>query len=195
MKVRTQVWKPYRPDGTTYPVNGVSQVVNACTTAYAPNPVPAQNVHDALADSLVAIAVSYVPGESPTDRSVARSAITALSTSGHAGRAMPFPGAFDALVRIYEATSDEPFKGTILVSMINLPERGQVIEFMADAASDPEAVVSVTAVRQLANYLGEAGQVRLRRLYEEDAVVNRTARGHLETIALHFGWGSGGSGG
>lgn len=42
MDLRTQVAKRYRPDGTTYQVNGVSQVLQACTAAYAPNPVPPQ---------------------------------------------------------------------------------------------------------------------------------------------------------
>ena len=45
MDVRTQLAKKYRSDGSKDAVNGVSQVVQGCASAYAPNPVPMQNNH------------------------------------------------------------------------------------------------------------------------------------------------------
>lgn len=45
MDLRTQVAKTYRTDATKHAVSGVSQVVQGCAAAYAPNPVPAQNNH------------------------------------------------------------------------------------------------------------------------------------------------------
>lgn len=45
MDLRTQVNKKYRPDATKFPVNGIASVVQGCTAAYSPNPVPPQNNH------------------------------------------------------------------------------------------------------------------------------------------------------
>lgn len=45
MDLRTQVARKYRTDAIQDTVAGVSQVVLACTSVYAPNPVPTQNNH------------------------------------------------------------------------------------------------------------------------------------------------------
>ena len=45
MDLRTQLARRYRPDGLTFPLSGIPQVVQACQAAYSPNPVPPQNDH------------------------------------------------------------------------------------------------------------------------------------------------------
>jgi hypothetical protein len=44
MDLRTQLAKKYRPDGASVPVNGVPQVVQACSGVYG-SPIPPQNTH------------------------------------------------------------------------------------------------------------------------------------------------------
>ena len=45
MDIRTQVSSKYRQDGAKYSVAGVTQVVQACSAAFAPDPTPPQNNH------------------------------------------------------------------------------------------------------------------------------------------------------
>lgn len=143
---------------------------------------------DAFADSLVVIATSYSPNSSFLAQRAALSAAAALASAGVSERGVSYPRVFERLVRIYEG-SDAGMKGGALGLMIELPNLGPVVDFLADVASSPGAANATTAIRHLANDTGPAGLARLRGLWERDEVVDPTAREHIAGIAHVLGWG------
>jgi hypothetical protein len=158
---------------------------------------------DALADSLVTIATSYRKGDPLTVRRAALSAAVAIATSaspGHlAERAnalqargidrtpVPYHRAFEALARIYRESPDSGARAGTLYLMTQLPDSRRVVAFLAEVAVSP-TTLSIPAIRHLVSDMGEPGLAVLRRLYQTDAVVQQTAREHLEGIAIAQGW-------
>jgi hypothetical protein len=148
---------------------------------------------DTFADSLVVVATSYRRGGPVSAQRAALAAANALvgaATAEHPeerGRGgTSYPRAFERLARIYEG-SETGIQGATLWLMTELPERGRVIGFLAEVASSPGSAAA-TAVRHLGHDTGPAGIARLRLLYETDAVVDATAREHLEGFAQVHGW-------
>ena len=146
---------------------------------------------DAVADSLVGLALSYEGANDP-QRRASLAAMGALVRSALPGDdEVPYPRAFEALVRIIDG--EEAFigiRGATLNALSELPQMGRVVGFLAEvAARENSSNLPSIAVRMLANDTGEAGLARLRRLFETDAVLDLTAKQRLASIAAHFGWG------
>jgi hypothetical protein len=164
---------------------------------------------NALADSLVVIATSYRRGDPAVQQRAAHAAAEALLTAAHPGHLaerrswlaentkgipesrrrlpVPYAGAFDALVRIFEGSPDTGLRGATLYFLTELPDQARVVAFFRDVAASRTDMAS-TAIRHLSMDLGAAGMTILRRLYDKDAVVDPTAREHLMAIALANGW-------
>lgn len=160
---------------------------------------------DALADSLVAIALSYRRGDPRERQLAAREARLALAWSASPerlaeraaqlaerdlGPPVPYPRAFEALVRVFEGTPDAGPKGSALGLMTNLPDTARVITFLSEVATNPstELVIAIEAVRLLASDTGDAGVAHLRRLWETDAIPHAYVREGLSGIAAERGW-------
>jgi hypothetical protein len=158
---------------------------------------------DAFADSLVVIATSYRRGDPRDQRRAALAASAALLAAAHPGvlseRAqrlaerglgppVPYPRAFEALVRVFDHEQDVGVSGGTLYLITQLPDAGRVLAFLADVAASPDHGTAPEAIRYLSMEMGEAGLVVLRRLYETDAVVDPTAREHLQALAHVHGW-------
>jgi hypothetical protein len=154
----------------------------------------------AVVDSLVAIATGYSPLDPGTSRQLARSAVVALAVAGNsehvsersrAVREGPPPvvytGAFDALVTVFERSSDRAFRGTVLGAMTSLADRGRVLAYLGDAAKAKDSTAR-SAVHYLSIDMGSAGLELLRRLYQSNAVVEADARRQLEALARAHGW-------
>lgn len=146
---------------------------------------------DAFADSLVRIAIAFKPGDPRSEQRAAGSASVALLSAARPDRAVPYPHAFEALVRIYEGSTEPGRRGSTLWLMTQLPNQGPVLDFLAKVASASGPGTATTAIRHLAHDTGEAGLARLRRLYEENTVVDPIAREHLRAIALVHEWEGG----
>lgn len=143
---------------------------------------------DALADSLVAMIVSVRPGDPNSRFRAAVVAGGALVFAAGPGSGTPYPRSFEMLAEVYEHSSEPGIKGGTLWMMTQLPNQGRVVDFMADVATSPGPGTAPTAVYHLANDLGPSGLARLKQLYENDLVVDATARQHLAGVAAHHGW-------
>lgn len=161
---------------------------------------------DALADSLVAIALSYRRGDDPAVvRRAAQEARLALMWSASPerlaeraasrserglGPPVPYPRAFEAFVRVFEGSEGPGMKGSALRLMTNLPDTARVITFLAGVATNPytELAITIEAVRLLASDTGDPGLAHLRRLWETDAIPHPYVREGLSGIAAERGW-------
>lgn len=161
---------------------------------------------DALADSLVAIALSYRRGDDPAVvRRAAHQARLALMWSASPerlaeraaslaerglGPPVPYPRAFEAFVRVFEGSEGPGMKGSALRLMTNLLDTARIITLLSDVATDPstELVIAIEAVRLLASDTGDAGVARLRRLWETNAIPHPYVREGLSGIAAALGW-------
>lgn len=146
-----------------------------------------QHEVDAFADSLVAVAITYRTGGGESERRASLSAAQALLEASFPQRRLPFPRSLELLGKIYDANEDAGFRGGVLSLITHFPNRGPAIDFLARVATSPESIATA-AIRHLAHDTGPPGRQRLRRLYEDDAVVHDVAREHLEGMAAAFGW-------
>jgi hypothetical protein len=158
---------------------------------------------DAFADSLVAIAVSYRHRDAIEARRLAVTAAEAIFVSGNPEiltrqeaamphwvsrpKPVPYPRAFEALVRIYDGSSDVAWRGGILTFMTAFQDKARARDFLALVAAS-EDLSSEPAIRMLSTDMGNAGLAILRRLYETDAVVHWVAKQHLDALAQVHGW-------
>jgi hypothetical protein len=140
---------------------------------------------DAFADSLVAIAISLNSDRSSAARRAAVAARVALGSSARPERGIPYPRAFEALVRVYEGTTSH---GGTLGLIATLPDQVRAVEFLAGVAVSENTTSAITAMRYLANDLEAAGFARLRRVWDADEVVDPHAKCALAGIAEHFEW-------
>ena len=144
----------------------------------------------ALADSLVAIAISTNPGDNPDAFAAAGAARDALLLAGVSKNGTPFPHAFETLVRVFSGTQDPGARGGTLWVISQLPNRGVVVDFLATVAVSDDSTCAEIAIRHLANDTGSAGLTRLRRLFDEGEVTDPLAKELLTAIAAAHGWGS-----
>ena len=155
-----------------------------------------------LADSLVAIAVSYRSGDPLASMRLAREAQNALAVSALpgdiaeraqklAGRGLPppvvYPHAFDRLVEVYRRAEDAGIKGSTLWLLTQLGDTARAVAFLGDVAVS-NANIASEAIRYLSMDAGTAGLALLRRLHESGAVVEPHARENLEALASIHGW-------
>ncbi len=145
---------------------------------------------DALADSVVAIAIDYQEGDTQSRYLASVAAGIALTSSAGPERAVPYPRAFQALVRVYEGSKGTGSKGRVLKLMTRLPSAGRVVNFLAEAAVSPDPDPAYAAVQLLEGDLGPAGLGRLRQLFKDEAVVNPEAMELLTSFAETHGWGN-----
>jgi hypothetical protein len=160
---------------------------------------------DAFADSLVAIATSYRPGDSLAALRAAGNSVGALRASANreslaersvqlAERGLPppipYPHAFEALEWIYHGTPEVGgVRGAVLSAMQRLPDSAQVVSFLKQVLLSPIAHGSaIHALNYLRDDFGEQGVALLRRLYETRAPVNPVAGEYLEHLATVRGW-------
>jgi len=146
-----------------------------------------QSELDALADDLVAVAVSFDVNGSHKQAQAAFAALRALSSSARAGRAAPYPLAFDSIRRIFEGSPETGIRGAALLSMTRLTNVGQVAAYMAGVATSNE-YWALPAVEHLGQDLGAPGVAALKRLYKADTVVLNPARRFVEWYATSNGW-------
>jgi|FLOH01.1.fsa_nt_gi hypothetical protein len=147
-----------------------------------------QRALDALADSLVVIAVSASSDDYPDGRNVAMAARLALAYSGKAERSRPYRGAFEALVRIFEDSDPNGTKYATLSLIAELPDHGRSVEYLSRIAVSENMMDAYTAVGLLGDRTGELGLNRLRVLFTGDEVVDTTAKERLGWIASREGW-------
>jgi hypothetical protein len=158
---------------------------------------------DAFADSLVAIAISLREGDPVAMYRAASAASMALLASalrGHLdertrslaelgfGPPVPYARAYESLVRIVEGSDEPGTKGGGLRLLIQLPNVGRAIQYLAEVAAGPDRVTAYEAVYLLGYQTGQMGLARLRRLYNTDAVVEPVARELINSTAIRLGW-------
>lgn len=157
---------------------------------------------DEVADSLVAIAVSYRRGDPLASLGAAQQALGALARSALPGaiseltqkRAerglpppIPYPHAFEKLVEVFRRGQSVGTRGGALWQLTQLGDTARAVAFLTDVAktNDP---LAPAAIRYLSMDTGKAGFAALRRLYQTDAVVHWQAREHLQALAAVRGW-------
>lgn len=159
----------------------------AAILAQERTPLPTDEL-DALADSLVAIAIAFGPGDDLSTERAAVAAEAALVVSTHPGRGIPYPHAFEKLQRVYEESPDRGARGGTLMLFTQLPKKGRVVGFLVDIATGKDTDVAVQAVQILADELGEPGVSRLWQLFVDGAVQDPAANERLVAIARRRGW-------
>jgi len=140
----------------------------------------------AIADSLVAIALIPERTSSTDEVRAARTALAVLGSAGSGGTP-PFQGALPALARIFAGSRDPGIQAGSLRMMAQLPDQGLVLPLLLDTAASQNRVAYV-AVLLLADELGPAGLTALRRLHEDEAVTEPNAARALYFIARREGW-------
>jgi hypothetical protein len=158
---------------------------------------------DAIADSLVAIAVSLREGDPIAKYRSASAARAALVFSADPailaeqakrlaklgfGPPVPYARAYESLVRIVEGSDEPGTKGGTLSMLIRIPPMGRAIQYLAELAAGPDRVTAESAVYLLGYQTGQMGLARLRRLYNANAVVEPVARELINSTAIRLGW-------
>lgn len=146
---------------------------------------------DAFADRLVAIATSYRSGDPPAEQRRAVAARQALVSAASSERGTPYAGAFERLVRIFEAARDPGMKHGTLWLVTRLPDKRRAFEFLGEvaASSDATAPVALHHITDYAENTGEPALTVLRRIWESYAAVDSTKWEGLFLLGKrYFGW-------
>ncbi len=139
----------------------------------------------AIADSLVAIAISY-PGDDARGtrtRAAARGAL--VNAALGLGGGIPYAGGASRMVRIAVSSSSEA--GGALWGISQLPNRGQALQHMEDLATS-QHTIAWAAVELLSTSMGAPGLELLHRLYLQRAVTQPRAIEILNGVASYHGW-------
>lgn len=158
---------------------------------------------DALADSLVVIASSsYDPDDRAKGRRARRAARGALAAAGYVGvlversqytaewqlpPPIAYPLALDKLLLVFERMPPSSERNAMLGWLTSLPDTARVVAFLGDVARRDDSAARA-AVGYLYRDMDAAGLATLRRLFQTDAVTDRTSRSHLRAIAVSEGW-------
>lgn len=142
---------------------------------------------DALADSLVAIAIAFKRGDPIEMDRAARAARVALASAAAPSRATPYEGAFEALTAIVERSGEVGVRASTLWFVAQLPNGPAVREYLAEFAVSSDEL-AYYAVGLLGRETGPAGLARLRRLYRDGSVVEPNAVKELAGLAEYHGW-------
>ncbi|MDP1860704.1 MAG: hypothetical protein Q8K82_18655 [Gemmatimonadaceae bacterium] len=152
-----------------------------------------QQKMDEIADSLVAIAVSF-PGmdlRGAQTRGAAQATIllAGMGSSGIVGidHAVPYVGAADRLMRIAETAEDVGMRGGALSGLTQLPNKTRLLPFLRHVAMS-QNVVAWKAVTLLTEETGPEGRAIARELYREGRVTQPTAREMLVRAAGAYRW-------
>jgi hypothetical protein len=124
-----------------------------------------QQVMDEVADTLVAIAVSF-PGNDASGASTRAVAQTTLlraakgesgAVGAGIGRGIPYAGAADRFIRIAETAQDVGIRGAALWALTQLPNNAGLLPFLRQVATSQNPA-AFRAVDLLADETGPAGR-------------------------------------
>lgn len=163
-----------------------SHVLPALVQLCVPAPLEDVGDLDALADTVVAIALEHA--ERDLASGTIRQAINVLGASGewsHPRRGTRYTGAVPRLARI--ASEAPRVSALALGRMIAQPEREAVIGYLAEFAELDSPAANI-AVIYLANRVGPEGVEVLRSLFERGAVQEPRAVRRVDAIARVEGW-------
>jgi hypothetical protein len=160
------------------------------TQAFRPQP---RQKMDEIADSLVAIAVSF-PGmdlRSVQTRGAAQSTLL-LAGKGEGGTmgtrsAVPYVGAADRLMLMAGTAQDVGIRGAALQSLTELPDKTRLLPFLRQVATSQNRVAWV-AVSLLTDETGPEGHAIARELFLKRLVTQPTALEMLARAAGGYGW-------
>jgi hypothetical protein len=148
---------------------------------------------DEIADSLVAIAVSF-PGKDPRSASTRERALTALLSAGMGAsgvfgieRGVPYVGAADRLMQMVETAEDVGIRVAALEGLTRLPNKTKVLPFLRSVATSQNRM-AYRAVTLLTEETGPEGQAIARELYRQGQVTQRTAKEMIDRAAGSYGW-------
>lgn len=127
---------------------------------------------DALADSLVVIALEYEPGDPEEKKSMADGAVFNLRFSSRAREGSePYPGALDRLIQIIENSKAGSIRRSALEGVANVPDTARAIAYLGKVAAagreEEDGFLVGSAIYSLANELGPRGLEFLHQLYKE----------------------------
>jgi hypothetical protein len=148
---------------------------------------------DDIADSLVAIAVSF-PGN---DRRAITTRTAALLTLVKAGRgssgvvgierATPYAGAADRVMQIAEMAKDVGIRAAALDGLVGFANKAKYLPFLQQIATS-RGSAALKAVTLLTMETGPEGQAVARALYRDGKVTEARAKEMLEGAAETYGW-------
>ena len=148
---------------------------------------------DAIADSLVAIAVDSVRDDPRGTATVSEAVATLLKAGlGRSGvwgieHGVPYAGAASRLMRIAETAHHLAVRATALSLLVRLPHRTRLLPFLRQLATSQNPVAE-QAVILLGNETGREGQEIGRELYRQAAVTEPSARVMLAQLAQAYRW-------
>lgn len=158
---------------------------------YAPRPL---SDLDALADSLVAIALEADPDGPEEVRKLASNAIRHLIVSSAAweGNETPYPGGLERLIRIFEGSKDRGLKLYALSGISEMPDTAGAIDYLGKVVTAGEDEISgymvFNAFPLLTGKFGDRGLEHAHQLYREGRITHRGAQGHLNYLKKKHGW-------
>lgn len=146
---------------------------------------------DAVADSLVAIAVGF-PGRDAEATRIRAAAMTGLmmAAKGNAGGEVggtPYTGATERFMRIAETAKDNGVRAAALSSLTKLPATPATYAFFRKVATSQDPVAR-WAVNLLDTEMGAEGQAVAHDLYRSGQVTQPEAKKALAGVAMAHGW-------
>jgi hypothetical protein len=143
---------------------------------------------DALADSLVAVALEPVGAGDVRLQAFRGSAISALGEAGSPRAKVPYRGAGERLFRIAQSADDPGMRGVAIFRIGGLADTPTALRLLRRIAVSDNAV-AVSAIHRLSGeVLGQGGLAVLRELFTSGAVTQESARNQLEWLARKYGW-------
>jgi len=142
---------------------------------------------DALADSLVKIALVFETGGPIELNTASRQAMVAIAAAGAPERAQPYDGALSALARIFEGSGDASLRATTLWFIAKNWRGVDAREYLASVASS-EDDAAYYAVGLLGRETGPPGIARLQRLHRASAIHEARALAELAIFVNYYGW-------
>jgi hypothetical protein len=164
--------------------------VSVLTQARGPQPIERL---DEIADSLVAIAVSF-PGMDFRGVTTRSAALSALASAGMGesgvvgmGHATPYAGAADRLMRIAEDGGDVGLRAAALWSLTKLPNKSKLLPFLRQVAESQNSA-AFSAVTLLAQETGPEGRSMARELYLNGQITEPVAKHVAASFAGAYQW-------
>lgn len=158
---------------------------------YAPRPL---SDLDALADSLVAIALEAEPDGPEEVRKLASNAIRQLlfASAAWEGNGTPYLGGLERLIRIFEGSKVNTLRIRALEGISEVPDTAGAIDYLGKVVTAGEDEISgymvFNAFPLLTGKFGDRGLEHAHQLYREGRISHRGAQGHLNYLKKKHGW-------
>jgi len=140
---------------------------------------------DAFADSVVAVAMSRdsreIPGFLRSD------AVATLFSAANGPQARKYDGAIERLDLIAETAPQIGVRAAAIWALASLEDTTKSISLLAKIASSQNEAAS-GAVEGLAQSRGARGVAVLRKLRDQEAITEKSAKRALYAWSVHFGW-------